>query len=402
MPKVVYLDHAATTPVHPQVLEAMVPYFSERFGNPSGVYALSREARQAVETARATVADLLECSSNEVLFTSGGTESDNTALRGAALAARTKGNHIITSAVEHHAVLNTCRDLEKFDFEVTYLPVDYYGRVSVEDVGKALTDRTILVSIMLANNEVGTIQPVSDIASLLREYSRSRGQQIRLHTDAVQGPGALDLNINKLGVDLLSLSSHKFYGPKGVGVLFLKRGVPFQPQQTGGSHEMNKRAGTENVAGIVGTAVALKLATEHRESNSRHCQKLRDLLIERTKSRIEQTHLNGHPTMRLPNNVNFSFKYVEGEAILLHLDLAGIAASTGSACASASLEPSHVLTAMCVPAQLTHGSVRFTIGPENTEEDIEYVLSVLPPIVSRLREMSPLVEVPDRPGGGDV
>ncbi len=392
MHKLIYLDHAATTPVHPKVVEAMLPYFSEKFGNPSAIYSFGQEARQAVEGSRTGVAELLGCAAKEVIFTSGGTESDNAAIKGVAFAAQKSGNHIITSSVEHHAVHKTCHLLERFGFEVTYLPVDSYGRVSVEEVEKALTPRTILVTIMLANNEVGTIQPIAEISRLLKEYSRSRGRRIVLHTDAVQGAGALDLNVDKLGVDSLSLSSHKFYGPKGSGILYLRRGVPFLPQQTGGAHERNRRAGTENVPGIVGTAVALQLAVEHRESNNQKCQRLTDRLVEGIKSQIDHAYLNGHPTLRLPNNVNFSFEYVEGEAILLSLDFAGIAASSGSACSSGSLEASHVLTAMGISAPLARGSVRFTLGAENTDEEIDYVLSVLPGIVEKLRAMSPLAQ----------
>lgn len=390
MSKFIYLDHAATTPVHPQVLEAMLPYFSENFGNPSAVYSFAQQARQAVEKARSTVADLLGCTSKETVFTSGGTESDNAAIKGIAFAAQKNGNHIITSSIEHHAVSNTCQHLERFGFKVTYLPVDSYGRVNVDEVAKALTEKTILVSIMLANNEVGTIQPISEIAQLIKEYSKFKGKRIAFHTDAVQGGGSLDLAVNRLGVDSLSLSSHKFYGPKGTGVLYLRKGTPFLPQQAGGAHEMNRRAGTENVPGIVGTATALQLAVEHRESHHQHCQRLRDRLIEAIKSRIDHAHLTGHPTQRLANSASFCFEYVEGESILLSLDFAGIAASSGSACTSGSLEPSHVLVALGIPTEIARGSIRFTLGYENTEEEIDQVLSVLPGIVEKLRAMSPL------------
>jgi cysteine desulfurase len=386
--KLVYMDHAATTPVHPKVLEAMIPYFSQVFGNPSTIYALGQEARKAVDESRSTIAEILGCRPVEIIFTSGGTESDNAALKGAAFAMQKEGNHIITSAIEHHAVLHTCHYLEKFGFEVTYLPVDRYGLVGVEALEKAITDRTILVSIMLANNEIGTIQPVSELVKVAR--AKARGRRIVFHTDAVQGVGALDVDVNKLGVDMLSLSAHKFHGPKGSGILYLKKGTPFLPQQSGGAQELNRRAGTENVPGIVGTAVALKMAADSRESNSRYCQRLRDRLVEGIFARIPDVHLNGHPVQRLPNNANLSFQYVEGESILLHLDFLGIAASSGSACTSGSIEPSHVLVALGVSPDLAHGSVRFTVGADNTDEDVDYLLSVLPGIVEKLRAMSPL------------
>jgi len=388
MGKLIYMDHAATTPVHPQVLEAMLPYFSQRFGNPSSVYALAQEARQAVENARATVAQVLGCSPREVLFTSGGTESDNAALKGAALAQKDQGNHIITSAIEHHAVLETCHYLEKTGFQVTYLPVDGGGVVRGEDLEKAITDQTILVSIMYANNEVGTIEPIAELARIVRE--RSKGKKVVFHTDAVQGAGVLDLNVERLGVDMLSLSAHKFYGPKGVGVLYIRRGAPFLPQQQGGSQERNRRAGTENVAGIAGMGVALKLAEEKRESYCQRTQPLRDRLIQGVLGSVERVRLTGHPTQRLPNSASFCFEFIEGESILLSLDMEGIAASSGSACTSASLEPSHVLLALGIPVETAHGSVRFTLGWDNTPEDVDRVLQVLPPIVRRLRAMSPL------------
>ena len=386
--RLIYMDHAATTSVHPKVLEAMLPYFSRIYGNPSSIYGIAQEARKALDEARATVAGVLGCKPAEVVFTSGGTESDNAALKGAAFALKKDGNHIITSAIEHHAVMHTCHYLEQFGFEVTYLPVDRYGLVSADDLEKAIKDKTILVSIMLANNEIGTIEPVADFARLVKAKSRQR--KIVFHTDAVQGVGALDLDVNKLGVDMLSLSAHKFRGPKGVGVLYMRKGAPFITQQTGGAQESNRRAGTENVPGIVGTAVALKMAADNRESNSRHCQRLRDRLIKGIMSMISDVYLNGHPAQRLPNNASLSFQYVEGESILLHLDFLGIAASSGSACTSGSNDPSHVLVAIGLPEELAHGSLRFTVGTDNTDEDVEYVLSVLPGIVQKLREMSPL------------
>lgn len=393
--RVVYMDHAATTPVNPRVLEAMLPYFSEKYGNPSSIYATAQEARKAVDDARATVAEILGCRTGEVVFTGGGTESDNAALKGAAFALKQNGNHIITTSIEHHAVLHTCHSLEKFGFEITYLPVDREGMVSIDDLEKAITERTILVSIMLANNEIGTILPVAEFARLVKEKAGDRS--IVFHTDAVQGAGFLDLDVNKLGVDMLSLSAHKFYGPKGVGILYLRRATPFMAQQTVGAQERNRRAGTENVAGIVGLAKALELANDSRDSSSNHCARLRDRLIEGIESNISRAYLNGHRTQRLPNNVNFSFDWVEGESILLSLDFAKVAASSGSACTSASLDPSHVLLALGLSAETAHGSLRLTLGPKNSDEEVDYVLSVLPGIVERLRAMSPLAS---RQGGG--
>ncbi len=398
--KTVYMDHAATTPVHPSVLEAMLPYFSRSYGNPSGIYGIGQEARKAADEARATVSSILGCRPSEVIFTSGGTESDNAALKGAAFALKEEGNHIITSTIEHHAVLNTCQYLEKVGFEVTYLSVDQFGMVNIEDLEKAITDKTVLISIMLANNEIGTIEPVSEFAKSAK--ANAKHSRILFHTDAVQGASALDLDVDKLGVDMLSLSAHKFHGPKGMGVLYLREGTRFIPQQTGGAQEGNRRAGTENVAGIVGTAAALRLAAENREASSRHCQRLRDRLIEGILTRIEDTYLNGHPTLRLPNNANISFRYVEGEAILLNLDLQGVSASSGSACTAGTEEPSHVLLATGISPEMAHSSLRFSVGPANTDDEIEYVLSVLPGIVERLRAMSPLVAARERNGGNDV
>jgi cysteine desulfurase len=386
------MDHAATTSVHPQVLEAMLPYFSEQYGNPSSVYSLAQEGRKAVDEARETVADILGCKPSEIIFTSGGTESDNTALKGVAFAAKNNGNHIITSSIEHHAVLHTCHQLEKFGFEVTYLPVDQHGLVDPDDVARAITDRTILVSIMLANNEVGTVEPIAEIAKVIKDQSKGPRRKIAFHTDAVQGAGTMNLNVDELGVDLLSLSSHKYRGPKGTGVLYIRRATPFVEQQQGGGQERHKRAGTENVAGIVGAAKGLKLAVEAMESHNAHRQRLRDKLIAGILNGIDKSRLNGHPTQRLANNVNVCFEYVEGESILLNLDMLGIAASSGSACTSASLEPSHVLLAMGVPIEIAHGSLRLTVGEDNTEEEADYVLSVLPGIVEKLRALSPLAE----------
>ena len=392
-PRMVYMDHAATTPVRPEVMEAMLPYFTHRFGNASSLYTLAQESRRAVDEARESVARVLGCRTSEVVFTSGGSESDNTALKGAALALKQTGNHIITTSIEHHAVLHTCQYLEDTGFKVTYLPVDRDGLVDTEDVLKAVTEETILVSVMLANNEIGTIQPVADMARGVKEIAKKLGRTIVFHTDAVQAAGFMDIDVNALGVDMLSLSSHKFYGPKGVGVLYVRRSTPFTPQQFGGAQERQRRAGTENVPGIVGTAVALRLASEERESSSEHCLRLRDGLIQGIQERIERVHLNGHPTLRLPNNVNFSFDGVEGEPILLGLDFAGTAASSGSACTSGALEPSHVLLALGMPADLAQASLRLTLGKDNTQEDVEHVLRVLPELVGRLRAMPSLSHV---------
>lgn len=384
--RIVYMDHAATTPVDPRVLEAMLPYFSQKFGNASSIYSLGREARQAVEEARRTVAEILHAKPEEIIFTSCGSESDNLAIRGVAFAQRHrgKGNHIITSPIEHHAVGHTVEQLEKyFGFEVTYVPVDKYGVVDPDDVGRAIRGDTVLITIMYANNEVGTIEPIAEIGKIARKKG------IPFHTDAVQAAGALSLNVDELNVDLMSLSGHKFYAPKGIGILYVRKGTPLLPMQTGGGHEHNRRAGTENVPYIVGIATALKLAYEEFDSNNSHVKRLRDKLIQGILERIPNAYLTGHPTNRLPNNASFIFKNAEGESILLGLDLKGVCASSGSACTSGSLEPSHVLLAMGIPPEEAHGSIRLTLGRENTDEDVEYVLEVLPPIVQRLREMSP-------------
>lgn len=398
MKKLVYLDHAATTPVHPRVAEAMAPYLTEKFANPSSVYATAQESRKAVDAARNAVAEVLGCAAREVIFTSGGTESDNAAIKGGALALRDKGNHIITTAIEHHAVSESCRFMEKLGFEVTLLPVDRYGTVRLDELEKAINERTVLVSIMTANNEVGTIQPIVEASRIIKNHPEGRGRTIIFHTDAVQAAGSLDLNVEKLGVDMLSLSAHKFYGPKGVGILYIRRNVPFISWQNGGAQERNRRAGTENVPGIVGAGVALKIAAESRESYNQHCLFLRDRLVKGIQSSIDRVYLTGHPTERLPNNASFCFEFIEGESILLSLDFAGVAASSGSACTSASLEPSHVLIAMAVPVDVAHGSMRFTMGSGNREEDIDYVLGLLPGIVERLRAMSPLRQAAGREG----
>ncbi len=381
--RIIYLDHAATTPVDPQVLEAMLPYFSAQYGNPSSIYALGRAAHKALDEAREKIAAVLGCRPTELIFTGCGSESDNLAIKGVAQANQKRGNHIITSAIEHHGILHACQYLEKFGYEVTYLPVDQYGRVNPADVEQAITDRTVLVSIMYANNEVGTIQPISEISQMCR------ARRIPFHTDAVQAGGALDLDVNRLGVDLLSLSAHKFYGPKGVGILYIRQGTRILPQLQGGSQERNRRAGTENVAGIVGAGEALRLAYAALEENNAHVRALRDQLIQRLLT-IPGAHLTGHPTERLPNNASFCFERIEGESVLLNLDMLGIAASSGSACTSASLDPSHVLLAMGVPPELAHGSLRLTLGKDNTQEDIDAVADALPGIIEKLRALAPL------------
>ena len=384
----IYLDHAATTAVDPRVVEAMLPFWTEKYGNASSLYRLGREARHALDEARQTVADILHCSPREIVFTSCGSESDNLALRGVAFARRhrAKKNHIITSPIEHHAVGHTVEQLvEYFGFEATVVPVDRYGLVDPAEVEKAIRPDTALISIMYANNEVGTIQPVAEIGEIARAH------KIPFHTDAVQAGGTLGLDVEALKVDLLSLSAHKFYGPKGVGLLYIRRGVPLLPMQTGGSHERKRRAGTENVPYIVGLATALRIAYEEEgDATNARIARLRDRLISGVLERIPESRLSGHPTQRLPNNASFLFKYIEGESILLNLDQMGVAASSGSACTSGSLEPSHVLTAMGYPHEVAHGSLRLTLGRENTEEDVDYVLDILPGIVEKLRRMSPL------------
>ncbi len=381
----IYLDHAATTAVDPRVVEAMLPYFTASYGNPSSLYRLAAESKGAVDRARSTVAEILGARPSEIIFTSCGTESDNLALRGAAMAARTRGNHIITTPIEHHAVGNTCEQLARdFGFEVTYVPVDRHGLVDPEAVGRAITPRTVLVSVMYANNEIGTIEPIAEIGRI----ARRRG--IVYHTDAVQAAGSLPLDVDALGVDMLSLSGHKFYAPKGIGVLYVRQGTPLLPIQTGGSQERGRRAGTENVPYIVGLATALRLAYDHLEAEVTRLQALRNRLIAGVLGRIPDTRLTGHPTRRLANNASFVFAGVEGESILLQLDLAGVAASSGSACASSEEGPSHVLTAIGLDPVAARGSLRLSLGRENTSADVDYVLDVLPGIVQKLRAMSPL------------
>jgi cysteine desulfurase len=384
--KRIYLDYAATTPTHPEVVKAMLPYFTESFGNPSSIHSYGQEAKDAVERARSKVAVLIGAKSEEIVFTGSGTEADNFALKGVALSRQSKGNHIITSSIEHHAVLETCKFLEKQGLSVTYLPVDGYGLVDPTAVKKAITKKTILVTIMHANNECGTIEPITEIGNIAAEA------EIYFHTDAVQTVGHIPLDVNKLKVDLLSISAHKLYGPKGIGVLYIRKGTRISSFIHGGSQERGLRASTENVPGIVGFGKAAEIAQQEMPEEARKLTALRDHLIEGILEGIEYTQLNGHPVKRLPNNVNVSLNYVEGESILLNLDLDGICASTGSACTSEDLEPSHVLVAMGLPHLQAHSSLRFSLGKWTTEEDINKVLDVLPGIVSKLRAMSPLMK----------
>lgn len=381
--RTIYMDNSATTPVRKEVVEEMLPYLTENFGNPSSIYDPGKISKRAVEAARKKVADAIGAEENEVYFTSGGSESDNWALKGIAFANRNKGKHIITSSIEHHAVLHACSWLEGQGFEVTYLPVDRYGMVSTEELKNAIRNDTVLISIMLANNEIGTIQPVEEIGKIARE------KRIYFHTDAVQAIGHVPIDVKKMNIDLLSLSGHKFGGPKGCGVLYIRKGTKIDPLIHGGAQERKRRAGTENVPAIVGLGKAIELAAGGIEEENKTLLEMRERLIKEL-LKIPKTHLNGHPTERLANNVNVTFEYIEGESLLLLLNTKGIFASTGSACNSASLEPSHVLTACGVPHEIVHGSLRLSLGRMNTVEDVDRVLEVLPEIVQKLRNMSPL------------
>lgn len=378
----IYMDHSSTTPVDAAVMEAMLPYFSEKFGNPSSIYSLGREARKAMEEARNKVADLIGAKKEEIIFTGSGTESNNLAIKGSVYRNRKKGDHIITSSIEHHAVLNTCKYLESQGFKVTYLPVSKDGLVNPADVEAAITPKTILITIMHANHEIGTIQPIEEIGKLAKE------KNIPFHTDAAQTAGNLPLNVDTLGVSLLSMSAHKLYGPKGVGALYIRKGTGLEPLLHGGGHERDIRSGTENVPGIVGFGKAAQLAKE-RLPEAAKITRLRDSLIKGVLE-IKDAFLNGHPVKRLPNNVNVRFSFIEGESMILNLDMKGVAASTGSACSSKSLEPSHILLATGLKHEEAHGSLRFTLGRGNTQEDVDYVVSVLPEIVNKLRMISPL------------
>ncbi|OXT06026.1 cysteine desulfurase NifS [Thermoanaerobacterium thermosaccharolyticum] len=381
----IYLDNAATTPMKPEVLNSMMPFFDNRFGNPSSLYSYGQEAKKAIEEARDRVAAAIGANADEIFFTSGGTESDNWALIGAAYALKNKGNHIITTSIEHHAVLHTCQYLEKQGFEITYLPVDEYGLVDPNDLKEAIKDNTILVSIMYANNEIGTIEPIEELAKVAHEKG------VLFHTDAVQAVGNVPIDLKKLDIDMLSISAHKIYGPKGVGALYIKKGVRIDSLIHGGAQERNRRAGTENVAGIVGFGTAIELITKNIDEHIKKLTRLRDKLIDGI-LKIPYTRLNGHPNKRLPGNVNVSFEFVDGESLILSLDMEGICVSSGSACTAGSIDPSHVLLAIGLPEEIAHGSLRLTIGEENTEEEIDTVINKLPKIVDRLRQMSPLFE----------
>ncbi len=382
----VYLDHSATTQTDPDVAKVMCDFMVNHYGNPSSVHSFGREAKKAMEDARERIAKCIGAEPTEIIFTSGGTEADNIAIRGTAMANKKRGNHIITSTIEHHAILDTCKALEREGFEVTYIPVDEEGLIRVDEIEKAITDKTILISIMHANNEIGTIQPIKDIGAL------AKAKGILFHSDTVQSVGKIPVDVNELNVDMLSISAHKFYGPKGVGCLYMRKGARVLPISFGGAQERKRRPGTENVAGVVGFALALENAINSIEEQMAAQTKLRDKLIDTITEMIPYVKLNGHRTNRLPNNVNFSYRFIEGESLLLSLDMKGIAASSGSACTSGSLDPSHVLLAIGLPHEIAHGSVRMTLGKDNTEDQIDYVLEVLPEIVERLRSMSPLYQ----------
>ena len=383
--KKVYLDHNATTPVHPEVLKAMLPYFKEKFGNPSSIHGFGREAKVALEEARERVASLLGASSNEIFFTCGGTESDNLAVKGTAYANRKKGLHIITSKIEHHAILESCKFLEKEGFVITYLPVDSLGVVDPKELGKAIREDTTLVSIMYVNNEVGSIQLIEELSKITKE------KEIYFHTDAVQAMGKIPINVKKLNnIDMLSMSGHKINGPKGVGAIFIRKGVRITPWSHGGHHERSRRAGTENVPGIVGFAKALELAVRDVEDQNKHLKELTEIFYRKLTEAIPDVILNGDLNQRVFNTLNLSFKGVEGESMILSLDLKGVAVASGSACTSGTLEPSHVLSAMWIAPEIAQGAIRFSFGRDNTMEDVEYVASILPEMVSRLRSMSPL------------
>lgn len=386
MKKMIYLDNAATTKTRPEVVEAMLPYFTELYGNPSSVYDFATPARQAVAQARETIAAAIGAKTNEVYFTAGGSESDNWAIKATAEAYRSKGNHIITSKIEHHAVLHTCQHLEKQGFEVTYLDVDENGTVKLDELKKAIRPTTILITIMFANNEIGTIQPVKEIGQIAKENG------ILFHTDAVQAFGHLPINVDEYHIDMMSASGHKIYGPKGIGMLYIRTGVKIRSFVHGGAQERKRRAGTENVPGIVGFGKAAELAMETMEERATYESELRDYLMERVMAEVPYTRVNGHRTNRLPNNANFSFQFVEGESLLILLDSKGICGSSGSACTSGSLDPSHVLLAIGLPHEIAHGSLRLTLSEENTKEDMDQVVEAIKAILERLRGMSPLYE----------
>ncbi len=385
--KKIYMDYSATTPVKKEVLEAMLPYFTEHFGNASSHYSFGQEAKEGLEKARGQVASLINAQASEIYFTAGGSESDNWAIEGLALKLKEKGNHIITSKIEHHAILHTCEYLEKrHGFEVTYLDVDADGKVKLDELEAAIKDTTILITIMFANNEIGTIEPIKEIAQIAKKH------QVIFHTDAVQALGNVKIDVKELGVDMMSMSSHKIYGPKGVGALYIRKGLIIDNLIHGGAQERKRRAGTENIPAIVGFGKACELAENNFENHVKHLVRLRDKLIDGIEKAIPQTKVNGHRQDRLPGNANFAFKYIEGEGMLLLLDHVGIAGSSGSACTSGSLDPSHVLLAIGLPHEIAHGSLRLTVGDFTTDEDIDYIIEQLPMIVGRLRDMSPLYD----------
>jgi len=382
--KFVYMDHAATTFTKQEVLNEMLPYFTEYFGNPSSIYTFARHSKKAIEEAREKVAAAIGAKSDEIFFTAGGSEADNWAVKGTAFGNKSKGNHIITTKIEHHALLHTCDYLEKNGFDVTYLNVDAEGKIDLEELKASITDKTILISIMFGNNEIGTIQPIAEIGKI----ARSKG--IYFHTDAVQAVGNVKIDVKEMNIDMLSLAGHKFYGPKGIGALYIRKGVRLDNLIHGGGQERRKRAGTENVPGIVGLGKAIELATADIDGHNKKILEFRERLLKGILERIPNTKLNGHRTDRLPGNINVSFEFIEGESLLLLLDASGVAGSTGSACSSGSLEPSHVLLAIGLPHEMAHGSLRLSLGDLTKDEDIDYVLEVLPKIVQRLRDMSPL------------
>lgn len=387
MNEIIYFDNAATTPIRPEVYDAMRPYIESCYGNPSSVYKLARESKKAIDLARKQVADAINADSGEIFFTGCGSESDNWAIKGVALALKDKGKHIITTNIEHHAILHTCEFLEENGYEVTYLPVDEYGMVSADDIKKAIRPDTILVSVMTANNEIGTIEPIKEIGAVCREKG------VYFHTDAVQAVGHIKIDVKEMNIDLLSLSGHKIGAPKGIGALYIRKGVKIKNLIHGGQQEKGKRAGTENVIGIAALGKAIELAVSEMEDTTERLKYLRDKIINGVLKNIEYSRLNGHPEERLPGNVNISFEFIEGESMLLMLDAKGICASSGSACTSGSLDPSHVLLAIGLPHEKAHGSLRISLGYQNTEEEVDKLLEVLPPIVQRLREMSPLYEM---------
>ncbi len=382
----IYLDYSATTPMKQEVLNEILPYFTEKFGNPSSIHSFGREAKQAVDVARDRIAKAIGAKQDEIFFTGGGSEADNWAIKGIAYANKNKGNHIITTKIEHHAVLHTCEYLEKNGFEVTYLDVDEYGMIDIEQLKNAMTDRTILITLMFGNNEIGTIQPIKEIGALAKE------KKIYFHTDAVQAFGNVKIDVNDLNIDLMSISAHKIYGPKGVGALYIRKGVKINQLIHGGAQERRRRAGTENLPGIVGFGKAAELAVENLDAHIVHTSTLRDRLVKGIMETVDYVKINGHPIHRLPGNANFAFEFIEGESLLLSLDMLGISGSSGSACTSGSLDPSHVLMAIGLTHEIAHGSLRLTIGDFTKEEEIDYVIAQLPKVVDRLRQMSPLYE----------